>query len=376
MKLHEYQAKSIFRKYGIPLPDGEVARTKEEAGRIASGFTGKAVIKAQVHVGGRGKAGGVKLAAGAREAENTAASILGMNLKGLTVEKVLVEKAADIDREFYASFAIDRANHSVVFISSVMGGVDIEEVAKKSPESINKCHIDPFVGIKDFHIRPFLMQAGLEKDACKQASEVIKKLYRILLETDANLVEINPLVLTKDGKIIAADAKMDIDDNAADRQPEIYAMVKDELEAQPEHMAKLHGLSYVKMEGNIGCVVNGAGLSMATMDIIKLCGGVPANFLDIGGSSNPEKVKYAMRLLMGDKNVKVVLFNIFGGITRCDDVAKGLLNALSELKVPFPIVVRLTGTNAEEAKVILKGSELIFEETMVGAAKKAVGMVA
>jgi|ERR1035437_58750 succinyl-CoA synthetase beta subunit len=376
MKLHEYQAKSIFRKYGIPVPDGEVALTAERAAEIAAGFTGKVVIKAQVHVGGRGKAGGVKLAEGKAEAEKTAAAILGMDLKGLTVEKVLVEKAIDIDKEYYISFAMDRAKHMAVFISSVMGGVDIEEVAKKSPESINKSYIDPFMDLKDFHIRPFLKQAGLEKEACADATKIIRNLYKIFLETDANLVEINPLVITKDKKVIAADAKMDIDDNAMYRQQEIYAMLKEELEKQPEHQAKQKGLSYIKMEGNIGCIVNGAGLSMATMDIIKLYGGEPANFLDIGGSSNPEKVKYAMQLLMSDKNVKVALFNIFGGITRCDDVARGLISAISELKVPFPIVVRLTGTNSVEAKEILKGSELIFEETMIGAAKKAVGLVA
>lgn len=376
MKLHEYQAKAIFKKYGIPVPDGEVALTADKAAEIAAGFGAKAVIKAQVHVGGRGKAGGVKLAQGKDEVKSTASGILGMNLKGLSVEKVLVEKAIDIDKEYYFSFAIDRAKHMTVCISSVMGGVDIEEVAKKSPESINKTYIDPFSGLKDFHIRPFLKQTGLDKDACGQAVKIIKNLYRIFLETDANLVEINPLVVTKDKKVIAADAKMDIDDNAIERQQEIYSMVKDEMEAHPEHQAKQRGLSYVKMEGNIGCIVNGAGLSMATMDIIKLFGGQPANFLDIGGSSNPEKVKYAMNLLMSDKNVKVAFFNIFGGITRCDDVARGLLAAMAELKVPFPIVVRLTGTNEKEAKELLKGSNLVFEETMAGAAKKAVGLVA
>ena len=376
MKLHEFQAKAIFSKYSIPVPEGSMALTPEKAAEIASGFPGKAVIKAQVHVGGRGKAGGVKLSSGKEEAFATAGTILGMDLKGLIVKKVLVEKAIDIDKEYYVSFANDRAKHMTVFISSIMGGVDIEDVAKKSPESINKSYIDPFTGLKDFHIRPFLKQAGLDKDACAQASKIIKNLYKIFLETDANLVEINPLVLTKDNKVIAADAKMDIDDNAMYRQQEIYDMVKDELEAQPEHQAKQKGLSYIKMEGNIGCIVNGAGLSMATMDIIKLYGGEPANFLDIGGSSNPEKVKYAMQLLMGDENVKVAFFNIFGGITRCDDVARGLISAISELKVNFPIVVRLTGTNASEAKEILKGSELIFEETMIGAAKKAVGLVA
>lgn len=289
--------------------------------------------------------------------------------------KVLVEKAIEIEKEYYISFAIDRANHSAVFISSIMGGVDIEEVAKKSPAGINKVYIDPFLGIKGYQMQPFISQAGVQPATAKEMQDVIKKLYKIFQDTDANLVEINPLVVTKDGKVVAADAKMDIDDNAMDRQQEIYGMVKDELEKQPEHRAKQAGLSYVKMDGNIGCIVNGAGLSMATMDIIKLYGGSPANFLDIGGSSNPEKVKTAMKLLMEDGNVKVALFNIFGGITRCDDVAKGLLNALADLHVDFPIVVRLTGTNQLEAKEILKNSELIFEETMIDAAKRAVGLV-
>ncbi|MEI7542986.1 MAG: ADP-forming succinate--CoA ligase subunit beta [bacterium] len=376
MKLYEYQAKAVFKKYGIPVPDGEMAGTVAEAVKIASKFEGKVVIKAQVHMGGRGKAGGVKLALGAEETKNIAGSIIGMDLKGLKVEKVLVEKAIDIDKEYYISFAIDRAKHMAVFISSTMGGIDIEDVAKKSPEAINKSYIDSFTGLKDFHLRAFLKQAGLEKEACAEASKIIKSLYKIFLETDANLVEINPLVITKRNTVIAADAKMDIDDNAIYRQPEIYSMVKDEVENQLEYQAKLKGLSYIKMEGNIACIVNGAGLSMATMDIIKLYGGEPANFLDIGGSSNSEKVKYAMNLLLRDKNVKVAFFNIFGGITRCDDVARGLVAAIAELNVTIPIVVRLTGTNAEEGREILKGSGLLFEETMIGAAKKAVGLVA
>lgn len=375
MKLYEYQAKKIFKKYGICIPEGEIVFTEDDAVKKFENLKNKVVIKAQVHAGGRGKAGGIKLANSKDEVRNLTKQILNMQINGINVESVLVENAIDIDKEFYMSFAIDRAMRTIVFIASTLGGVDIEEVAKTNPDEIIKSYIDSFSGFKTYHILPFLKRAKVEKDVEKQILNIARNLYKMFIESDANLAEINPLVITKDKKVYAADAKVDIDDNAQFRQQEIVDMIISELGKSVEYKAKQKGLSYVKMEGNIGCVVNGAGLSMATMDIIKLFGGEPANFLDIGGSSNPEKVKSAMELLMADKNVKVAFFNIFGGITRCDDVANGIISALSTLDVKFPIVVRLTGTNEEEARKILQGTSLIFENTMVNAAKKAVELI-
>ncbi len=375
MKLYEYQAKDLFKKYSIPIPEGKVAFTKEEAEGIFKELNKRVAVKAQVHVGGRGKAGGVKLADNAGEVKSVAGEILGMDLKSFIVDRVLVEEAVDIDKEFYVSFIIDRAARSVVFIASAVGGVDIEDTAKKFPEKITKIKIDSFVGMKSFQARRFAVTTGVPEDVQKKIVKLVLSLYMVFRRTDANLVEINPLVVTKGGDVIAADAKFDVDDNALYRQKDIYEMVKKDLEKHAEHAAQNKGLSYVKMEGNIGCVVNGAGLSMATMDIIKLYGGVPANFLDIGGSSNPEKVKNAMKLLIEDKNVKVVFFNIFGGITRCDDVAAGLVKATEELKVDIPIIIRLTGTKEKKAKEILKDTKLIFAETMDEAAKKAVELI-
>ena len=374
MKLYEYQAKELFRKYRIPAPEGAVAFSPEQAAALFRRFNRKVAIKAQVHAGGRGKAGGVKLAESEEQVKTLSRQILAMEIKGLPVGCVLVEEAINIDRELYMSLVVDRAGKSAVLILSAAGGMDIEETAKKTPEKILKTALDPFVGLKSYHLRSFNRMLNLPPETEKALVQVAQNLYRLFTERDATLCEINPLVITREGKVLAADGKVDIDDNADFRQAEVTAFLKEEMERSVEHQAKEKGLSYVKLDGTIGCVVNGAGLSMATMDVIKLFNGAPANFLDIGGSSNPEKVRHAMALLMNDKNVKVALFNIFGGITRCDDVARGMMAAIRDLKPGFPMVVRLTGTNAEAARELLKGSKLIFSESMVDAAKKAVEM--
>lgn len=372
MKIHEYQARQIFRNYGIPVPDGILCYTVSEVENAARELNSMVVVKAQVLAGGRGKAGGVKLAKNVEEAVAVGKQILGMNIKGYTVEKVLVTKAADIEKEFYVGFVNDRNTKRVMLMASAEGGVEIEEVAKNAPEKIIKYPVNPLTGLLGFQARNIALQLFGDIKQANKAASILIKLYKLYVETDATLAEINPLILTPDGDVLAIDGKMNFDDNALDRQPEILAMREPDENEKKEIAAHEKGLSYIKLDGSIGCMVNGAGLAMATMDMIKLYGGEPANFLDIGGSSNPQKVVDAMNILLSDKNVKAVMINIFGGITRCDDVAKGLIKALEIISTDIPIVVRLSGTNAEEGLALLKETGLPTVSSMSEAAKKAI----
>jgi succinyl-CoA synthetase beta subunit len=372
MKIHEYQARNLFKRYGIPVPEGEVCRSVDEVKKNVSDEDKLRVVKAQVHVGGRGKAGGVKLARTKAEAIEKAEQILGMNIKGLTVEKVLIADAVDIEKEFYVGLINDRNTKSVVLMASAEGGVEIEEVAKVTPGKIIKMSIDPTMGLMDWQARKIALQLMSDPLQIRQAATILVKLYKLYIETDASLAEINPLVLTPDKRVLALDGKMNFDDNALFRQSGILAMREVTPDEQKEIDATEKGLSYIKLDGNIGCMVNGAGLAMATMDMIKLYGGEPANFLDIGGSSNPQKVIDAMNILLSDTNVKAVMINIFGGITRCDDVARGLVAALKAIKTDMPIVVRLSGTNSKEGLEIIKEFGLPTVSTMSEAAKKAI----
>lgn len=372
MKIHEYQARQIFRNYGIPVPDGILCYTVSEVENAARELNCMVVVKAQVLAGGRGKAGGVKLAKNVEEAVVVGKQILGMNIKGYTVEKVLVTKAANIEKEFYVGFVNDRNTKRVMLMASAEGGVEIEEVAKNAPEKIIKYPVNPLTGLLGFQARNIALQLFGDIKQANKAASILTKLYKLYVETDATLAEINPLILTPEGDVLAIDGKMNFDDNALDRQPEILAMREPDENEKKEIAAHDKGLSYIKLDGSIGCMVNGAGLAMATMDMIKLYGGEPANFLDIGGSSNPQKVVDAMNILLSDKNVKAVMINIFGGITRCDDVAKGLIKALEIISTDIPIVVRLSGTNAEEGLALLKETGLPTVSSMSEAAKKAI----
>ena len=372
MKLHEYQSKQIFAKYGITIPKGRVATTASEAKGIAEELGGRVVIKSQVLVGGRGKAGGVKLAKDPNEAEQLAAQILAMEIKGLPVRKVLVDEAAAIETEIYFSITNDRAARKPVMIASAAGGMEIEEVAAKSPEKIIKVHIDPLLGLRDYQARDIAASIDLPKDYWKDFGKLAVGLWRVYSENDATLAEINPLVITKDKRLVALDGKMIIDDNSLFRHSDLAEMRDIDEEAQAETEARKYGLSYIKLDGDIGCMVNGAGLAMTSMDIIKLFGGEPANFLDIGGGAGSDKVAAAMRIILSDRNVKAVLFNIFGGITRCDEVARGILTAMEEVKPKVPMVVRLVGTNAEEGRKLLADAKMITAETLADAAKKSV----
>ncbi len=372
MKIHEYQARDLFRKYGIPVPDGDVCHSVDEVKKKVTDDDKLRVVKAQVHVGGRGKAGGVKLARSKAEVIEHAEQILGMDIKGLTVEKVLIADAVDIEKEYYVGLINDRNTKSVTLMASAEGGVEIEEVAKVSPEKIIKMAIDPTMGLMDWQARKVALQLFTDPKQVRQTAAILVKLYELYVDTDSSLAEINPLVLTPDKKVLAIDGKMNFDDNALFRQKEILAMREVTEDEQKEIEATAKGLSYIKLDGNIGCMVNGAGLAMATMDMIKLYGGDPANFLDIGGSSNPEKVIEAMNILLSDKNVSAVMINIFGGITRCDDVARGLVDALEVIKTEIPIVIRLSGTNSKEGLEIIKSQGLPTVSTMSEAAKKAI----
>ena len=372
MKIHEYQARQIFRKYGIPVPDDKLCHSVEEVEEAVAGKNGMTVIKAQVLAGGRGKAGGVKLAKTKAEAVEHARNILGMDIKGYTVEKVLVTDAVDIKKEVYVGLINDRNTKSVILMVSAEGGVEIEEVAKTNPEKIIKYSIDPLTGLLAFEARNIAMKLFNDIKLAKQAASIFQKLYKLFIATDSTLAEINPLIVNEENKIWAIDGKMNFDDNALFRQPEILGMREPDEDELKEIDAHEKGLSYIKLDGTIGCMVNGAGLAMATMDMIKLYGGSPANFLDIGGSSNPQKVVDAMNILISDKNVKAVMINIFGGITRCDDVARGLITALDIIKTDIPIVVRLSGTNAEEGLALIKETGLPTVKTMSQAAKKAI----
>ena len=374
MKIHEYQAKEIFADYEIPVSDEILCHSVEEVEKAAEKLGLPVVVKAQVLAGGRGKAGGVKLAKTKEELVNAANQILGMDIKGYTVEKVLTAKAISFTDEFYVGLTIDRNSKSVVFMASSEGGVEIEEVAKENPDAIHKFIIDAEIGLMPFQARQIAFKLFSDIKLVRQGADLFEKLYRLFIDTDASLAEINPLVITADGNLMALDGKMNFDDNALFRQPEVLEMREPTEDEKTEIEAKEKGLTFIKLDGNIGCMVNGAGLAMATMDIIKIYGGEPANFLDIGGSSNPQKVIDAMNLLLADQNVKAVMINIFGGITRCDDVAKGIISALDQMDVKIPIVVRLSGTNAAEGLEILKKTNLVTVASMGEAAEKAIEM--
>ncbi len=372
MKIHEYQAKKIFRRFGMPIPDDRLATTPDEVKQAAKDLGGGlVVVKAQVLVGGRGKAGGVKLADDPNDARDKAEAILGMDLKGLTVKKVLVSPAVDILSELYVGIVQDRAGQCATLMVSAAGGVDIEEVARTAPEKIVKFGINPRLGLRPFEARQVAFQVAEGKIALKIAS-ILVQLWKAYNDVDASLAEVNPLVITPDNEVWAIDAKINLDDNGLFRQKEL-ASWRDPEESEPEeNEARVAGLSFVKLEGNVGCLVNGAGLAMATMDLVQHYGGEPANFLDIGGSSNPDKVVKALDIITRDKNVKTILFNIFGGITRCDDVARGIIEAKQKTDLGLPVVVRLVGTNEEEARVILAGTDLVPAETMDEAVQKAI----
>ena len=353
MNLHEYQGKELFARFGIPVLPGQVAETPEEARDVAASIGGTVVIKAQVQAGGRGKAGGVKLAHSPSEAFERARDILALTIKGLPVRKVLVAQAADIAKEYYCAIVMDREKKAPLVMISSEGGIDIEEVARTAPEKIVKFHI-PVEGLRPYVARDLMRPLFPEFKQASQAAEILLKLYRAFMDGDCSLAEINPLAVTPEGKVIALDAKVVLDDNAEFRHKE-WNDWRDPAEETPAaRLAREKGLSYVKLDGDIGCVVNGAGLSMATMDLIKHYGGEPANFLDIGGSSNPEKVTAALQIITGEGHVRAILFNIFGGITRCDDVANGIVTSLKTSPLSIPLVIRLTGTNEEKARQILK----------------------
>jgi len=356
MNIHEYQAREILRAHGIPVPPGEVATTPERAAEIAAALGGAVVVKAQVHAGGRGKAGGVKLARDADEAREKAAAILGMEIKGFTVGKVLVAPAEDIASEAYVGIVMDRANRCDTFMVSSEGGVDIEEVAASMPDAIRKVRVDPRYGLLNHQAAALGYHLYDDPGQARQAADTMGRLYGAYRASGATLAEINPLIVNPAGEVKAIDAKMTIDDNALFRLPDIAALRDLEAENPAEIRAREAGLSYIRLDGRVGCCVNGAGLAMATMDLVKYYGGEPANFLDIGGSSNPDKVVTALELIAEDENVTSILFNIFGGITRCDDVANGIVEATRRIDIRLPITIRLTGTNEEEALEILEAN--------------------
>ena len=382
MKVHEYQGKELFRKYQIPTPNGVPVFSVEEALKAYDELaTDTVVVKAQIHAGGRGKGGGVKLAHSKEEVESLSKEILGMTLvthqtgpDGKEVQRLLIESGANIEKEFYAAITLDRGKEMDVFMVSIEGGVDIEKVADETPEKIVKTWIDPMLGMNSFQARKLAFGLNLSGNAFKEACSIFMKMYTCYRSTDASLLEINPLILTKDEKVIALDSKFNFDGNALFRQKEIAEMRDLTEEDSMEVEAGKYNLNYIKLDGNVGCMVNGAGLAMATMDIIKLAGGEPANFLDVGGTASAETVKNGFRIILSDKNVKAVLINIFGGIVRCDRVANGVVEAVKELGLDVPVVVRLEGTNAEEAQVILEqsGVSIIPAKGMKDAAEKVV----
>jgi succinyl-CoA synthetase beta subunit len=372
MKLHEYQSKIIFAKHGILIPKGKVASTPDKARKIAEELGGRVVVKSQVLVGGRGKAGGIKLAKTPKDTEKIAAKILGMEIKGLPVRKVLIDEAAEITKEIYLGVTNDRAAQKPVFMASAAGGVDIEEVAAKTPEKIVKVHIEPMLGLQNFQILNLAIGIELPRENWSQFNKVTQGLWQAYKNYDATLAEINPLVITEDGNLMAVDGKMVIDDNALFRHQDIEDERDLDIETDAETEAKEFGLTYIKLDGEIGCMVNGAGLAMATMDIIKHFGGEPANFLDIGGGANEDKVAAALRIILQDPDVKAVLINIFGGITRCDLVAKGILEAINEIQPEIPLIIRLVGTNEQEGRALLRDADLNTAESLAGAAEEAV----
>jgi succinyl-CoA synthetase beta subunit len=386
MNVHEYQAKQLLREFGVPVPDGALATTPAEAEDAARALgSSVVVVKAQVHAGGRGKAGGVKLAKSASEAKHVASEILGMTLvshqtgpAGKVVRKVYVEAGSDIDKEYYLAIVLDRSQEKLVIIASTEGGMEIEEVAEKSPEKILSVSVDPNVGLLGFQTRQIGFGLGFDADQVKKLEPFLEALYRLFLEKDASQVEINPLVLTKGGDLVALDGKINFDDNALYRNPDVAKLRDPEEEDDREREAHEIDLAYVGLDGNIGCMVNGAGLAMATLDVIQVCGGSPANFLDAGGGADKEKVKEAFKLILRDPNVKAILVNIFGGIVRCDLIAEGVVAAAGELSLDVPLVVRLQGNNAEEGRAILasSGLDITAAETLREAGEAAVAAVA
>jgi|DewCreStandDraft_5_1066085.scaffolds.fasta_scaffold00573_30 succinyl-CoA synthetase beta subunit len=394
MKLHEYQSKQLFAQYGIPIPRGKVAATAAEAREVATGLGCPVVIKAQVLVGGRGKAGGIRLARTPEEAEAVAAAVLRMTIKGLPVNRVLVDEAANIRDELYLGMTIDRAARRLAMIASSAGGVDIEEVARTTPEKIVKVHIDPFLGLRDYQARDLAWGIGLAREHWGDFTRIARALYEVFMDSDASLAEINPLALVTNDegrmtegegrsssplgppssalRLLALDGKIVLDDNALFRHPDLAELRDLSDEAPAETEARLHDLSYVKLSGEIGCMVNGAGLAMATMDTVKMFGAEPANFLDIGGGATAERVAVAFRLILSDPNVKAILINIFGGITRCDEVARGILEGMREVKTNVPMIARLVGTNEEEGRALLQQANFITARTLMEAARKAV----
>lgn len=372
MNIHEYQAKERFRSAGMPVPPGEIATTPDEAEALARKYDQMVVVKAQVHSGGRGKAGGVKLAKTPEEAREHATNILGMDIKGLTVGKVLVTPAVDIDTEAYVGVLMDRASQAPIFMVSAEGGIDIEQVAATNPDAIRKLPVDPRYGLLPHQAQWLANFLYEDPGIIKQATKVIAQLYEAFVNSGASMAEINPLITTPEGEVLAIDAKMSIDDSELFRRPDVADMRDTSDEPAAEIKAREAGLSYVKLDGDVGCCVNGAGLAMATMDLVKYYGGEPANFLDIGGSSNPDKVVSALEIITADPNVKAILFNIFGGITRCDDVARGIVEATGRIDIGPPIVIRLTGTNEELGVQILEEAGFSAFTSMDEVVEKAV----
>ena len=372
MKLHEYQSKRVFAQYGVPIPNGEVATTPAQARAIAGKIGKPVVIKSQVLVGGRGKAGGIKLARTPDEAEEVAGHILGMDIKGLTVKQVLVDEAADIRSEIYLGAVLDRSARKVAIMASSEGGVEIEEVAAQTPEKIITVHVHPLLGMQGFQARQLAYGIGLPKEHISAFARIALSLYQAFVESDASLAEINPLVINGDNQLQAVDGKILLDDSALPRQEQLAALRDPDEDSPTEAEARESGLSYIDLDGEIGCMVNGAGLAMATMDIIKLYGGNPANFLDIGGGAGADKVLAALRIILRDARVKAVLINIFGGITRCDEVANGIVEAITSLNVEVPIVVRMVGVNEDEGRQILAESNLPSANRLSEAVQMAV----
>jgi len=375
MKIYEYQAKEILAEFGLPVPEGKVAKSANTAQKVAQKLGKRVVVKAQVHAGGRGKAGGIKLADTPEQALEVANQIIGMKIKDLKVKRLLVEEAINISKEYYLSFTLDRKAKKTVLIASSEGGVEIEEVAETHPDKIIKIHIDPFLGLQGFQLRNLCQALHLEGDIAKQFSEVVKKLYRVYTECDCTLAEINPLVLTGEAQWLAADAKMDLDENALFRHPE-FIPLREASETDPiEVEAHKRHIPYVHLDGNVGILGNGAGLVMTTLDMVSREGGKPSNFLDVGGGSNWETVKSSLEVVLMDKKVKGLFINIFGGISRCDEVAKGILEADKHMNLKIPVVIRLSGTNEEEGRALLAGSRFASAESMEEGAKKIVELI-
>ena len=375
MDLYEYQGKQLFARFGIPVSDGVVATTPEEARKAAEQLGGPVVVKAQVLVGGRGKAGGIQLAATPDEAEAKAGQVLGLDIRGHVVRRLWIERASDIEREYYFSITFDRGAKKPLLMLTTQGGVDIEQVAAETPDKLARLHLDPLTGFLPFHARRLCFAAGIPAEETQQVSQIMEKAYRAFIETDAMLVEINPLIVTPDGIVRALDSKYTVDDNALYRHPDIAAMRDAEAADPQEQMARERGVNYVKLDGDIGILGNGAGLVMSTLDVVALAGGRPANFLDVGGGAQADEIVTAMEVLLSDDKVRAVLFNVFGGITRCDEVARGVLAALERLDVAVPLVVRLDGTNDVEGRKLLADAappNVHVEQTMLGAAARVV----